>query len=283
MKKMRDIALEHPACTAPFEERITNRFSVITQCSIRHLYTAEPKDEAVIDQAKTYERRRCNHHTLENPLTTLECFKSVIDPNDNGVNKHRYIVASQDSNVRAHLRRIPGVPLVYINRSVMIMEPMANATEELRDKEEKSKFRAGLTNKRGVQLSTLKRKREDQESGKNINAPFTHPAEDAEDSVATNTRELSQKKKTKGPKGPNPLSVKKPKKREAGLSEISRPSDTRKLVTNHNSTNLAGTSMSKEDDETEDQAKKKRKRKHKPRAKGQQSENVPEIAESGDP
>ena len=104
---------------------------------MRHLYTAQPKSEADIDQAKTYERRRCNHHTLEEPLSTLECFKSVIDPKDNNVNKHRYIIASQDSNVRAHLRRIPGIPLVYINRSVMIMEPMANATEELREREEK--------------------------------------------------------------------------------------------------------------------------------------------------
>jgi U3 small nucleolar RNA-associated protein 23 len=87
-------------------------FQVITQCSIRHLYNSEHKNEALIDQAKTYERRRCNHHLLEEPLSTLECLKSVVDSKDNLTNKHRYVIACQDGRVRAHMRQIPGVPMV---------------------------------------------------------------------------------------------------------------------------------------------------------------------------
>lgn len=94
---------------------------LITQCSMRHLYAQnrEPGVARVIDKAKDYERRRCGHHPEEfpEPCSTLECLGGVVGPK----NKHRYVVASQDPEVRAKMRGIPGVPLVYINRSVMIV------------------------------------------------------------------------------------------------------------------------------------------------------------------
>ena len=186
---------------------------MITQCSMRHLYTSQPKNEALIEQAKTYERRRCNHQNLEKPLSTFDCLKDVVTKGENGMNKHRLIVASQDEKVRAHMRRIPGVPLVYINRSVMIMEPMAEATEDLKTRDERQKIRSGLKMR-----STLgKRKRE----GNEVEAQDTAIEEDGSKFVlgshslpaATDNTRPERKKKRKGPKGPNPLSVKKPKKR----------------------------------------------------------------------
>merc|ERR1711977_569172 len=102
---------------------------MITQCSMRHLYAAasEPGVSYLIDKAKTYERRRCGHRPEDypEPLSTQECLASVVDPKGNKTNKNRYVVASQELEVRKHMRGILGVPLVYINRSVMIMEPMA--------------------------------------------------------------------------------------------------------------------------------------------------------------
>ena len=47
--------------------------------------------------------------------------------------------------MRAYFRSIPGVPLVYINRSVMIMEPMADCSMERRESDELLKFSVGLT------------------------------------------------------------------------------------------------------------------------------------------
>merc|ERR1711977_103109 len=138
---------------------------MITQCSMRHLYAAasEPGVSYLIDKAKTYERRRCGHRPEDypEPLSTQECLASVVDPKGNKTNKNRYVVASQELEVRKHMRGILGVPLVYINRSVMIMEPMAEASTDNREKEERVKFRAGL--KRGS--GSLKRKREDGEDG----------------------------------------------------------------------------------------------------------------------
>jgi U3 small nucleolar RNA-associated protein 23 len=182
---------------------------VITQCSIRHLYTAEAPDAAAknawIDTAKSFERRRCNHHTLEEPLSTLECLKSVVDPKDSSTNKNRYVIASQDQKVRSAMRKITGVPLIYVNRSVMIMEPMATQTEEFREAEEMGKVRAGLKGRRGAAPEqVLKRKRDDEDDDEEGEAKDDAPAQD--------TDAAPKKRVKKGPKGPNPLSVKKSKK-----------------------------------------------------------------------
>lgn len=174
---------------------------MITQCSMRHLYAA--KDQSLIAQAQRYERRRCNHHELEEPLSTIECLSEVVDPKDSRTNKHRYVVASQDADVRAKLRRIPGVPLIYISRSVMILEPMASATEGVRARAEKEKFKQGLKGSRGGQvLGKRPRDRQDETEDRDGNVDATT------DEAVT---ELAAKRK-KGPKQPNPLSVMKSKK-----------------------------------------------------------------------
>lgn len=168
---------------------------MITQCEIRKLYAR--KDEKgvgeAIEAAKLCERRRCGHHPDEypEPLSTLECLQSVVDPKDQGENKHRYVVASQSQEVRRMLRAVRGVPLIYIKRSVMILEPMSDESAQTRAREEKSKFRAEIKKSLG------KRKRDEKAEG------------DDEDGEAA---EKAKKLKQRGPKGPNPLSIKKAKK-----------------------------------------------------------------------
>lgn len=76
------------------------------------MYNATPKNENLILQAKTYERRRCGHLPDEDPKSELECLKAVVDSKDNSTNKHRYVVATQDQAIRAQMRSIPGVPLM---------------------------------------------------------------------------------------------------------------------------------------------------------------------------
>ena len=176
---------------------------VISQCSMRHLYSAG--DQSIIAQAKQFERRRCGHHELDEPLSAFECIRSVIDPRSAHSNKHRYVGAVQDIHLRSHLRKIPGVPLIYISRSVMIMEPMAEATEDFKLREEREKFRVGL--KPGEDdrvLGKRKRNTKDQDSaGRKV--PTERKAE---------LNDTSKNVKRYIHKGPNPLSVKKPKNRE---------------------------------------------------------------------
>jgi U3 small nucleolar RNA-associated protein 23 len=174
---------------------------------MRHLYAE--KDQEVIAVAKNYERRRCNHHTLDKPLSSFECLSSVVDPKESLTNKHRYVVASQDPRVRAHMRTIPGVPLVYVARSVMIMEPMAEATEDVRLKEERTKFRQGLKMRINPNTVLGKRAREELEE----EGPETGGSQNGQAQDLKKTKQKSQK-------GPNPLSVKKPKSRSAGETAL---------------------------------------------------------------
>jgi len=102
-----------------FSKSLANFYVVITQCSMRHLYkaAAEPGVSYLIDKAKTYERRRCGHRPEDypEPLSTKDCLASVVDPKDNKTNKNCYVIASQELEVRKHMRGILGVPLSAFN------------------------------------------------------------------------------------------------------------------------------------------------------------------------
>lgn len=230
--------------------------------------------------ARQCEMRRCNHHELPEPLTTLECLSSVVDPKSSGTNKHRYVVASQDQAVRAAMQRIPGVPLVYIKRSVMIMEPMSEASAGLREREERGKFRAGLKGSRvGSVLAGRgeKRKRGDVDEEDDGEAEVEARAEDRDDGTAFADAQPAPaaKKRRKGPKGPNPLSVKKPKRRVeqdgAGAKRPANESAPPTVITAAPTPMIDATA-------TEEATKKKRKRKHKTNTSGADADAVQSVA-----
>ena len=104
------------------------------------------------------------------------------------------------------MRTIPGVPLVYVKRSVMVMEPMADISEGVREGMERGKFRSGLRSKRDS-TGVMKRKRE--EDGENAIVDGRVLSGEA------NEERVAKKKRVRGPKGPNPLSIKKPKTKSA--------------------------------------------------------------------
>lgn len=235
-----------------------NKKTVITQCTIRHLYLSNTEHRADksawIATAKTFERRRCGHQDLENPVSSAECLLSVVDPKSNGTNKHRYAVATQDPDVRRSMRQIPGVPLVYVNRSVMILEPMGAKTEAFREREERGKIRAGI---KGVVVGE-KRKRDDDDV-----------AEDTKDAAGGErgvVRDPKKKKARSGPKGPNPLSVKKAKPvvKEAGPDAddaVAAPATEKRKSRPEMS--VAEPTPQEDGEGGEAAAKKRRKRKHK--------------------
>ncbi|KAI0408947.1 Fcf1-domain-containing protein [Xylaria palmicola] len=179
---------------------------LITQCSMRWLYARknEPGVEAVISFAKErIERRRCGHHPSDfpEPLKELDCLHSVVDPSKTGVNKHRYVCAINDEEVRSSLRNgIQVVPLLYIRRSVLIMEPASSTTVKARSRDEKAKFTAEL------KKPAAKRKRQEDDTD-----------DDGDDGKGTKegaetTKSEKKTKKAYGRKEPNPLSIKKRRK-----------------------------------------------------------------------
>ncbi|KAJ3758830.1 PIN domain-like protein [Lentinula raphanica] len=146
---------------------------MITQCCIHELYLQRGQQPAV-DLAKSFERRKCNHRE---PIPGDDCIASVVGDS----NKHRYVIATQSTPLRNNLRLIPAVPIVHINRSVMILEPPSGTT-----------MRAKASMEQNALTSTT-------------------PAEKALLSSSSKSTEPPTKKK-RGPKQPNPLSVKKKKK-----------------------------------------------------------------------
>ena len=236
------------------------------------------------------ERRRCNHHELEQPLSTLECLASVIDPKGSNTNKNRYVVASQSEEVRRHCRAIRGVPLVYVKRSVMVMEPMAEASLSAREGFEKGKFRAGI---RGNHPSVgMKRKREDGSgddgSGDDEIENDKTQGEKESDTTAELDGARKKRKKTWGPKGPNPLSVKKSRKidkkptgsiEDGAQMTLAVKSASSDLVAVDDVPNII------EHSGNEGQAvsaKRKRKRKHKTKALEELKASIQENADDGD-
>ena len=237
---------------------------------MRHLYEAEPKDETLIEHAKGFERVRCGHHELEKPLSTFECLKSVVDPKSSRTNKYHYIIASQDDNLRHFMRSIPGVPLIYIKRSVMIMEPMATATNNVREKEERLKFSAGLTGRRNPS-GGVKRLREDdgEEEGvidqgaarSDSRAGGGSEQDQIIGDLAGADAAPSKKKRKKGPSGPNPLSVQKKVKTAAprGLKVKARAEAAKAAA---EASQTSGAKSSSATPAAGDAAKTRRKRKH---------------------
>ncbi|CCH42656.1 rRNA-processing protein [Wickerhamomyces ciferrii] len=139
----------------------------------------KPKNnQPAIELARTFERRRCNHDPKD-PLPPHECIKSIVIINNQ--NKHRYIVASENEQLRWSLRKIPGIPLIYMNRSVMVMEPLSKASAQVSNNMESAKLTKGLNSVGGDE-----NKNELNDSNKLL-------------------------KKKRGPQEPNPLSIKKKK------------------------------------------------------------------------
>ncbi len=170
------------------------------------------------------------------------------------------VVASQEEEVRRWCRGVRGVPLVYVKRSVMIMEPMAESSMNVREGVERGKFRTGLRG-RGLGIGA-KRKREEEGSDVEGNKAKIVEGDDQGE-------ERAVKKKVRGPKGPNPLSVKKPKKEKADderkdkdhISTKPKPAGPEdKPYTEAEGSNIIEGPL----DEAENpSAKRKRKRKHK--------------------
>ena len=235
---------------------------------MRHLYTLpslpQPQKDALILRAKNMERRRCNHHTLEQPLSTLECLSSVIDPKKSRTNKNRYIIASQNEEFRRQCREIKGVPLIYIKRSVMVMEPMAEASLGARESFEKGKFRAGIRGK--IPAGGLKRKRQDESNGSENEETQEN---DASDRVAELNEAQKSRKKLRGPKGPNPLSMQKPRRAKESKQVNAQNEIPTSLVIKDVDEKLSSVQdvpniiQRSRDQDHDSPAKRKRKRKHK--------------------
>ncbi|CAI5745751.1 unnamed protein product [Peronospora destructor] len=115
------------------------------------------------------------------PVDVSKAIQTIIgDKND-----RKFVVCTQEVELRKALRLVPGVPLMYLNRSVLVFEEISHATLAIvRQKEKANRAKLDVNEKR---------KLEHMQTGKS----GERQAE----------KQRLQKKRAKGP---NPLSVKKP-------------------------------------------------------------------------
>ncbi|KDN42995.1 hypothetical protein K437DRAFT_237454 [Tilletiaria anomala UBC 951] len=189
---------------------------MVTQCSMVALYKQEKEGEyqkRAVQMAKTWERRMCNH---KDAIDECDCLASVIGP----TNKHRYVLASDQPRLRRKLRvGVPGVPLIHCNQTgVLVMEPMSDLTARKMLQVEQAKL--ALAHKEGSANAAAAAAAAAAALVSSGDSPL---ADDTPGARSVNTPSLgaiaqpaqAQAKKRKGPKQPNPLSMRKPKQKAA--------------------------------------------------------------------
>lgn len=234
--------------------------AVLTKCSLAAIMASQPINPKTnqpyrpthLPPPTTVPLRHCSHNADSTPIGETECLLSLFAPSSDSTskkNKEHYILATAEppspekaaasvkgdhktrrraeteaqeavkraKALRSHTRAIPGVPIVYVKRSVMVLEPLSTQSEGVRDGFEKGKFRAGLDD------SSLGKRKRDGADGADGNAASA-PAKDA----GADAEKPKKKRKDKTTKGPNPLSVRKPKKREQPALASGDKKETRK-------------------------------------------------------
>ncbi|KAJ1642801.1 hypothetical protein J3B02_001779 [Coemansia erecta] len=168
----------------------------ITYCGICDVRKESEFKAQAISVSKTFEKRHCMH---KEPVPGTQCIEELIGDS----NKNNYCVAAQSNELRAKLRGIAGVPVLHMQRDIVILERMAQAAKETSEKQLKRKLSVSEAEKK--LLRVMKKKSIEEKLALKKNKP----------------------RKLKKAKGPNPLSIKKQtKKQQSKTSESSTPSST---------------------------------------------------------
>ncbi|XP_034560814.1 rRNA-processing protein UTP23 homolog [Notolabrus celidotus] len=87
-----------------------------TNCALKELETLGKELYGAKLILQRFQSRRCAH--LKNPVSASECLLSMLGE----TNPHHYFVATQDHTVTAGLKKIPGVPLLYIILNTIVLD-----------------------------------------------------------------------------------------------------------------------------------------------------------------
>ncbi|KDR22590.1 rRNA-processing protein UTP23 homolog [Zootermopsis nevadensis] len=158
-----------------------------TQCVIHETSTLGHSVYGAMVIVKQFATHRCSHN--DKPVPGSICLESMLGVN----NPNRYIVATQDKELQATARKIPGTPLLYLHQKAPTLEQPSAASSRMARINSNEKFEVNKFDK--DTLTDLKHKK------------FGVPEPQAE----------MQKRKKK--RGPNPLSCKKKKKKPAKENE----------------------------------------------------------------
>ncbi|KAJ3261798.1 Small subunit processome component [Boothiomyces macroporosus] len=167
-----------------------------TYCVYAELKKLGPDFRPTAAYAKKLEKRRCTHNPA---VSAAECIKEIIGD----TNKNNYCAASQDVELRRHLGKIPGIPLVYINKSVIILEPPSKASLERSKQLEIQKVQPDLPKKRKLEeepQAPRKKKKEPNPLSVKKKKPKAAPANPKADKVTPKQEDHETTKEETAPK-----------------------------------------------------------------------------------
>ncbi|XP_047239595.1 rRNA-processing protein UTP23 homolog [Girardinichthys multiradiatus] len=87
-----------------------------TNCALKELEIIGKQLYGAKIILQRFQVRKCAH--LKNPVPASECLLSMLEE----TNPHHYFVATQDHAVTAGLKKIPGVPLLYIILNTIVLD-----------------------------------------------------------------------------------------------------------------------------------------------------------------
>lgn len=173
--------------------------------TLRAIAKAAPEDAIATGApfvARRLELRRCHHSPA---VSVCDCFTQLLGE----ANINRYGIVTSEDPIKEAARKIPGVPLIYLERTFPLLEAPTKSTLKRTEQLEEEKLHVSKR-----EIAVIKRS-----LGEEIE-PETEKSE-------------PQHKRRKA-KGPNPLSMKKKTSIYAKQLEEQRPKRKRKKKINAN-------------------------------------------------
>ncbi|KAI8977089.1 Fcf1-domain-containing protein [Mycotypha africana] len=111
----------------------------VTECILKDIKDKGHEFTSAYILAKRFEVRKCPHHHKDSKddstlVSAYQCIRDLVGKENN---KH-YCVASQQPKLRDRMRKIPGVPIIYVDvkHKRLGLEPMTDRTKKvLKEKE----------------------------------------------------------------------------------------------------------------------------------------------------
>ena len=166
---------------------------IIPSCIFKEVQSLENKIPGLLKLLSQYKIEKCQH----NLLSPTNCIRDYIGKK----NSSKYFVATQDNFLRVQLRKIPGVPLIFFEQNMLLMDKPSRVSIEASERRENLKEDPKKTEKKVL------------DEKKNEISDFL--LEEFKNSKYYKQKQEEYKlnklmgKIRKKAKGPNPLSVKK--------------------------------------------------------------------------
>ncbi|GAA5815689.1 hypothetical protein MFLAVUS_009202 [Mucor flavus] len=189
---------------------------VVTDCILQDIKGRGHDYTSAYILAKRFETRRCPHK--EKAVSSYECIRELVAKDNN----QHFCVATQNPKLKDRMRKIPGVPLIYVNvkGNGLSLEAMTERSKEMMRLNEIEKIKP-------LDKETARLKR------------ALYASEDEKEH-----QEVKPKPKKRKVKGVNPLAMKKKKKKappppkkkvDSSSSSSSKKENTEKTADNNKS------------------------------------------------